>query len=519
MSTRNDQDRPSQTDTDAVLATGAHAPTGPTGPTATVVSVTSDAVLATGSHAPTGPAATVGSVTSAPPPGGGRIPTAERPASRGNLGDYVERGDEVTFEDLEDAELEGDRPFRTGTARAALSYSGFRRVFAGSVASNVGSWMQTVVLGAYAYSLTKSAGFVALLAFAQLGPLLFGSLIGGSLADRFDRKKLLIIVSLQQAAFAFGLAWVARDPNPSKTTLVALVFAIGLGQAVAGPTFASVLPSLVQKRDLAGAVSLTSANMNLSRMVGALLGPFVYQAFGVSWVFAANAVTYFFIIAGVATVAIPKPQPPKAGEVTGIRRIVSGFGIARADPIIARVLITLVVFSFFSLVFVVQMPTVAANFGIDEKSTAYGALYSTFAFGALVGALAVGTIFAGRNLVKLIRLGFVGFTVMLVAFALWRTPAPAYPTAFVLGFFYFLVITCLSTVLQQRLDNNNRGRVMAIWIMAFGGTVPIGNLLAGPIIDGVGITPVLLFGAAVALVLAAVVRLNAPARSRQLAAA
>jgi len=403
-------------------------------------------------------------------------------------------------EDVEDAEREGDRPFNPGTARAALSYSGFRRVFSGSIASNVGSWMQNVVLASYAYTLTKSAMFVAVIQFAQLGPLLFVSLIGGSLADRFDRKKLLVIVSSYQAAFAFLLAYVARDPDPSKVALVAIVFAIGTGQAIAGPTFASVLPSLVDRRDLPGAVSLTSANMNLSRMVGAVLGAFVYSTYGVSWVFAANAATYFFIIAGVATVAVPRPDAP-SDDLTGLRRIVSGFGIAARDAVVSRVLITLAIFSFFSLVFVVQMPTVAASFGISEKSTSFGVLYSTFAFGAMVGALSVGSFFAGRNLARLVRFGLAGFTAMLIAFSLWRVPAPAYPTGFLLGFFYFVVITSLSTLLQERLDNNNRGRVMAIWIMAFGGTVPIGNLVAGPVIDRIGITPVLLFGAAVAAAL------------------
>jgi predicted MFS family arabinose efflux permease len=301
---------------------------------------------------------------------------------------------------------------------------------------------------------------------------------------------------------------VARTPDPSKVALVGLVFAIGMGQAIAGPTFASVLPSLVHKRDLPGAVSLTSANMNLSRMVGAVLGAFVYATYGVSWVFAANAVTYFFIIAGVLTVDIPKPEPHAEGDVTGWRRVVSGFGIARADSVISKVLITLTIFSFFSLVYVEQMPVVAAIFGISEKSTAYGLLYSTFAFGAMVGALSVGSFFAGRDLARLIRYGLVGFVAMLVAFSLWRAPAPAFPTAFLLGFFYFLVITSLSTLLQERLTNNNRGRVMAIWIMAFGGTVPIGNMVAGRVIDVLGITPVLLFGAAVALALVFYARLS-----------
>jgi predicted MFS family arabinose efflux permease len=310
----------------------------------------------------------------------------------------------------------------------------------------------------------------------------------------------VIYSSVWQAVFAFWLAWLVTDPDPSRTALVALVFAIGMGQAIQGPVFASVLPSLVEKRDLPGAVSLTSANLNLSRMVGAVVGAFVYAQWGVAWVFAINAATYFFIIAGVAWVAIPRPEPSADGE-TGLRRVLSGFTIARADPIMSKVLITLVVFSFFCLVFVLQMPAVAANFGIPDKSTAYGLFYSTFAAGAMVGALSVGSIFAGRNLAKLIRIGLVGFTIMLATLAVLRVAAPAYPVAFLLGFFYFTVITSLSTVLQTRLDNNNRGRVMALWIMGFGGTVPIGNLVAGPAIDRLGITPVLLFGAAVALAL------------------
>lgn len=411
-------------------------------------------------------------------------------------------------EDIEDAELEGDRPFAAGTARAALSYQAFRRVYAGSVASNVGSWMQNVVLGQYAYFLTKSPQFVAVMGFAQLGPLLLLSLIGGSLADRFDRRKLLMVVSVEQALAAFVLAGIALSPNPSKVALVAAVFAVGVGQAVAGPTFASVLPSLVEKRDLAGAVSLTSVNMNLSRVVGAAIGPFVFATFGVSWVFAINALTYFFIIAGVATVAIPSPAP-QVGGPSGWRRVVAGFGVARRDPIITRVLVTVATFSFFSLVFITQMPTLAdVNLGIAEKSPTYGWLYATFGLGAMAGALSVGTFFANRDHGRLVRVGLVAFSGCLAVFALLRHPPPAFPVALVLGFVYFMVITSLSTVLQTRLDDANRGRVMAIWIMAFGGTVPIGNLAFGPVIEITSITTVMLIGAAVALALSFYARVS-----------
>ena len=413
----------------------------------------------------------------------------------------------VTAEDFEDAELEGDRPFRAGTARAALSYSGFRRVFAGSIASNVGTWMQNVVLIAFATHIS-GPGLAGLVGFAQLGPLLFVSLIGGSFADKYDRKKMLIIISVQQAFFTFLLAWVVHGPDPSNAMIVGLVLIIGAGQAFAAPTFSSVLPSLVDKRDLPGAVSLTSANMNLSRMVGAVLGGFVYAKYGVAWVFVINAASYFFVIAGVATVNIPRPVPPGPGEVAGLRRVLSGFTIARADPVITKVLVTLVVFSFASLVFVVQMPSVAENFGIDPESTSYGWLYSSFALGAAVGSLAVGSVFAGRDLGKLVRVGLLGFAITLTAYALIRIPVPAYPAAIAVGFFYFLTITSLSTVLQTRLDNSNRGRVMALWIMGFGGVVPIGGLIGGVIIERSSITVVMIIGAVVALGLAAYARID-----------
>ncbi len=413
----------------------------------------------------------------------------------------------MTVEDFEDADLEGDRPFRAGTAWAALTYSGFRRVFAGSIASNVGTWMQNVVLLAYATSI-GGAGFAGLIGLAQLGPLLAISLIGGSLADRFDRRKILIVISVQQAVFTFLLAWFVTFPDPSSSMLFALVLIVGIGQAFAAPTFASVLPSLVEPRDLAGAVSLNSANMNLSRMIGSVVGASIYATYGVAWVFALNAVSYLFIIAGVWTVDVPKPIPPKAGSVTGFRRVVEGFVIAWRDKIITRVLVTLVIFSFCSLVFVVQMPTVAANFGIDPKSGSYGWLYASFAGGAFIGSLSVGSVFAGRNLARLVRVGLIGFAVSLAVFSLWRTPAPAYPTALLVGFFYFLVITSLSTVLQERLDDSNRGRVMALWIMGFGGVVPFGASVFGIVIAATSITPVMIFGAVVAVGLAFYSRLD-----------
>jgi MFS family permease len=407
----------------------------------------------------------------------------------------------LTVEDTEDAFLEGDRPFAAGTARAALSYPIFRRVFTGAFLSNVGSWMQNVVLGAYGYSLTHSATFVSLLAFAQLVPLMLLSMIGGVLADRFDRKWLLILVSIEQTAFAIGIAWITRSPHPSETLLVLFVLAMGIGQAVYAPAYSSVMPELVDERDLAGAVSLNSVNMNLSRVIGPAIGSLIYARWGVSWVFVGNAVSYMFIIGALLTVSVP-PVLIDPADPQGLRRLLGGIAAARRDRVVGRCLVVMTLFSLFSLAFVVQMPTIAAtNLGIDTAHTTYGLFYATFGTGAVVGALSIGTFLAGRPLERVVRVGLAGFSISLAVFAVLRTVGVAFPVVFVLGFFYFATVTSLATVLQSRLDNKVRGRVMALWIMAFGGTVAIGGLAAGPLMDATSVTAIMLLGAVVAALL------------------
>ena len=146
-------------------------------------------------------------------------------------------------EDIEDALVDGDRTFAPGTARAALRHRTFRRVFTGSFLSNIGTWMQNVVLGALAYDLTESPTFVGVVLFAQLGPLLLLSVVGGALADTIDRRRLLIGVAVSQLVLSFVLAAVAAPDRPNEVLLVVVVFGIGIGQALFNPAYSAVLPA------------------------------------------------------------------------------------------------------------------------------------------------------------------------------------------------------------------------------------------------------------------------------------
>ncbi len=256
------------------------------------------------------------------------------------------------------------------------------------------------------------------------------------------------------------------------------------------------------REDLPGAIALTSVQINLSRVVGPAIGAAMYTRAGASAVFMVNAATYLFAVSGLLIARYPR----KVGAVVaekGFARLASGFRIARRDPLISRILLTLVSFSLCSLTFVGLMPVMAdTNFGIRPKSIEYGLLYAGFGLGAALGAVSVGSFFAHREKARLVRPGFAAFSVLLAAFALARSAALAYPLAMAVGYAYFLVITSLSTLLQQHLTDSVRGRVVALWIMGFGGTVPIGVWVGGRLVGLTSITVVVLGGAAWAGVLA-----------------
>ena len=389
-----------------------------------------------------------------------------------------------------------------GSARAALSYPNFRRMWAASFSSNIGSWMQNVVLPVYVLDRTGSTALVGLVAFAQLGPLLFLSIPAGVIADRFDRRKWLIAMQLVQLAFSALLApLVATDAPMWSIFLVA--FGVGAGNALNSPAWSAMLPTLVTFKDLPGAVSLNSAMINGSRVIGPIL-VVTLRSMGASIaeIFIINAVTYLFVVFALVRTKVPPPDN-SAPRLAGWRQLTSGLEVARDNRVIGRLLLTLFTFSLISLVYIGFFAAVAReNFGVERGSTSYEWLYATWGFGACMGGLAIGTIFVRWDKRQLIRYGFVAFAATLAAFALARTMWQALLTGALLGFAYFGTTTSMATVLQTRLAHDERGRVMALWFMAFGGTVPLGNLAFASLFDSIGARWLLLIGAAWALVLA-----------------
>ena len=391
--------------------------------------------------------------------------------------------------------------FTPGSARAALAYPRFRRMWIASFSSNIGTWMQNIVLPLYVYDRTGKASTTSIIVFAQLGPLLFLSIPAGVIADRFDRRRWLIAMQLVQLAFSAALApLAAADAALWSIFLVAL--GVGVGNALNAPAWSAMLPTLVHRRDIAGSVSLNSAMINGSRVVGPIIVA-VLRSMGVSiaQIFLINAVTYLFVVG--ALLRTPIKQSSAAAREPGLRQLTAGLRIARENKPVGRLLITLFTFSLLSLPYVGLFAAVARlNFGVEKGSTTYEWLYATWGLGACLGGLAIGTVFVGYDIRKLVRQGFFAFGVFLAAFGLVRSPAPAFVVGALLGFAYFGTTTSMNTILQSRLEDHQRGRVMSLWFMAFGGTVPLGNLVFAPVMDAIGAPWVLVGGALWALFLA-----------------
>lgn len=429
--------------------------------------------------------------------------------------DMPEEPEEFVLEEAEEALVDADRTVEVSVVRSALRNRNFRTMWLSSLGSSIGTWMQNVILAAYVYSVTRSVWLVSLIGFANLVPQLVFATLGGAIADMFSRKKLIFWLSFEQLLGSLAIAWITRSEHFSEPVLLAAVASVGIGAALSGPVFLAVTPSLVPPNDLAGAISLNSVSMNVSRVIGPAIGAVLYVAIGASWVFVLNAATYLIIMFGVTLVKIP--VLPKVHGEGPFTKIAQGFRFVRHEPVVRRAVATVFMFSLFCMPFVVVFPAIAENdLGIMAKSTTYGLLYATFGFGAVVGALSIGTFLSGRNLAIVVRFALAGFSLCLATFVSLDNGSPAFPVVFLLGFCYFAAVTSLSTVFQSRLTHEIRGRVSAIWMMCFGGTVPVSGLLAGWVISLTSLNTVIYFGAGFALFLAWFADLRPPAERSSL---
>jgi MFS family permease len=412
----------------------------------------------------------------------------------------------------------------------ALAHRNFRLVLAGSFLSNAGTWMQTVAQSWLVLQLTDSGTWLGVDTFVATAPGLALTLVGGVIADKLDRKRLLIYTQALAGLSALVLAfliwadiirWRGEARRPSDVWMVlVLTFVTGCCWAIAGPSYQSLTFDLVGREDVANAVALNSSQFQLARVIGPLLAALTMSLLGMTGCFLANGLSYVAIVVALSRVKLKRPGAGAATQeatlpastvsaVAGRRSVwgdvVEAFGYVRGRPRVRVVLLCSTVVGLFGAPYLVLMPLFARNvYGWDEAGLSL--LMGTAGAGAVVGALTLAYLgdFRRKGLFMLGSLLSGG--ACITGFGLASSPWLAVPLLFGVGLSMVGLFSLGNTLLQQLVRHEMRGRVMSIWILTFIGTAPVGSFLSGAAADRFGPRPVLaacglvviLFGLAVA---------------------
>lgn len=389
------------------------------------------------------------------------------------------------------------RPKRgLGQAVAALKHRNFALFWAGALVSNVGTWMQNVTVPIVLLELTDDATWVGLSTFATLMPGVVVGPWGGALADRFQRRTVLLVANAVQVAVAVALwaAWGAGVRSPG--VVLALVAAGGLCFGLSVASWQSFVSELVPREELLNAVTLNSAQFNGARAIGPAAAGAVLAAFGPSWAFLLNAASFLAVLASLALVRVahlPRARSDRgaiAQFAEGLRYVRRSRGILVAIALVG--LVGLVGSPVFSLA-----PVFAEReYGVGRGLT--GVLSASYGVGAVLGAVALGALGGGLRRSSLVRLALAGFAAALVGLGL----APGYWSGLVAlalcGASFLVVISSLNTTVQLQVDEEHRGRVMAVYFMAFTAGLPLGGLAQAWLAERVG-APATVVGAGAVL--------------------
>ncbi|HEY3672552.1 MAG TPA: MFS transporter [Acidimicrobiia bacterium] len=367
---------------------------------------------------------------------------------------------------------------------APFRHRRFALLWAGAFVSNIGTWMETVGVGILVTSETGKAGWTGLVAAAGFVPTALLAPLGGALADRVPRRTLLLVTTSFQILFAALLTFVASlgDPSPGLVTLI--VLGAGCANAIGFPAFQSMLPDLVPRDELPGAVALSSAQWNLGRVIGPALAGLVIGLGGYELAFALNTLSFFAVFGVVASFRLPAPVSAAGMSILGSIR--EGARFVRGDAALRFVVGCMALNSLLAAPFIALIPAVALDVFHEEK-LGTAALVTAQGIGAVCMGLALATLF-GRFGTRRVLLGVLfSLPVALVLYALAPTLPLAVVAIFVVGGLYLGSLSSFTTVAQLRAPAELRGRVVSVLMMLIGALYPIGSIAQGAIADEIGL--------------------------------
>ncbi len=362
------------------------------------------------------------------------------------------------------------------TTFRAFSFPNFRLLWGGAFTSSTGTWLQEVAQGWLVYSLTGSTVLLGLTAFLAGAPILLFSLIGGVVADRMDRRKLLLASQYTQMTSAFVLAALIYTDRVAIWHILALAFVNGLAQAFGGPAFQALIPSLVEPPHLSNAIALMSTQFNLARVIGPAIAGFALKWWGSAACFALNGLSFLAVI--VALMLLSVGAVPKKNE----DRLLASLGEGLRFVHDSRALRGLTVLAFCATGLGVPLLTLLPSFAKDVFGMGpdgYSTMLAVSGAGAVVGALVVAWMghveHKGRNaLLMVLALG-----VFVAGFSRSASFLVSCAFLFLAGVALVAVFAMVSSLVQLLAPEELRGRIVSVYNVAFRGGMPLGNLATG----------------------------------------
>jgi MFS family permease len=379
----------------------------------------------------------------------------------------------------------------------ALKHRNFQLFFSGQLISLIGTWMQTVAQSWLVYRLTKSSLLLGEVGFASQIPVFLVAPIGGMVADRINRHRIVIATQTASMILALILATLTLFNVVTVKEIFVLAALLGVVNAFDIPGRQSFLVDMVGKEDLMNAIALNSSMFNGARVIGPAIAGILVAKIGEGWCFFANGVSYIAVIVGLLLMNVQNVQRPKSDSP--VADIVEGFRWVSSTGPIRMLLLLLGLVSLVGMPYAVLMPVFADKIlhggasGLavflqakDPGAVRLGVLMGATGVGALLGALTLALRSGVRGLGRLIVITCAGFGLSLIVFAasknFWLSTVLLIPV----GFCIMLQMACSNTLIQTMVPDVLRGRVMSLYSMMFMGMAPFGALLGGAIANRLG---------------------------------
>jgi len=368
----------------------------------------------------------------------------------------------------------------------ALRNRNFRLFFSGQSISQIGTWMQNTGVVWVVYTLTHSTFMLGVTVFASLFPRFLFSLLGGIVADRYNRYKILLYTQIASMIQAVLLAIITLTNHYQVWELLVLSAILGVINAFDSPSrHPLVYEMLDDKDDITNAMALNSSLINFARIVGPALAGIVLQLFGAGICFLSNALSFVAVIISLLLMKLPKHQNlPKVKKKISLE-LTEGFIYLKNTPIISMVLLMVSLVSFLVVPYDTLLP-VFAKVIFKGDAAIFGYIRGIIGLGAIGGTFFLATLKPKADLIKIlwVNTAVIGIGLMLFAYVSYFPLAMAF--ALIIGFGAMAQTTISLTLIQIHTDANMRGRVMSYLIMAMTGMLPLGSLLIGWLSEHIG---------------------------------